>query len=389
MLTGGIAGSAGSLEEDCPLQHLELESTVLRSTVYCRAPASLQTGQLQLQLVADSGGGGGGARSARAQQAQRFLFLGEDGGAGAGLADQERWIVEQPVIVLPDSGGLVLPLASNGFLVGLLVVERCSEEGEAAPTTAEAVGEELPGQAAAGAAAPAAAAGGAAATAADAAGSNGGGSRRGAMPQPSACLLFRSTELQLIKQTAAVLALACAMDLRAALERAGAAYRQRQASALVQEVRSELGLGRYPGVYFPGRRMLSPVRGHLYATLPAWPLGVCCTANLAAQHTRLLPALPLPLCGCDALPWSTLHECCTPATRSLSQQAKKPLSVMRTLGTMLLPRLQPGEPDRDFAQGVWTGRGSHRALRPLRLRAKFRGRCFVLQSLLHSCCTLY
>lgn len=24
---------------------------------------------------------------------------------------------------------------------------------------------------------------------------------------------------------------------------------------------------------------------------------------------------------------------------------------MRTLGTMLLPRLQPGEPDRDFAQG--------------------------------------
>jgi hypothetical protein len=31
----------------------------------------------------------------------------------------------QAVIVLPDSGGLVLPLAHAGFLVGLLVVERC------------------------------------------------------------------------------------------------------------------------------------------------------------------------------------------------------------------------------------------------------------------------
>ncbi|KAL4443615.1 hypothetical protein ABPG75_011352 [Micractinium tetrahymenae] len=268
VLTAGVSGSASSLDdEDCLRQP---EGAALRLTVYCRAPASLQTGQLQLQLVADldgadgGGGGGGAARSARAQQAQRFLFLGEDGGAGASLADQERWIVEQPVIVLPDSGGLVLPLASNGFLVGLLVVERCSEEGEAAPTSAaviEDVGaEQAPAQAAAGPAA-----GGPAPEAAGAA--SGGSGGRGGMPPPPACLLFRSAELQLIKQTAAVLALACAMDLRAALERAGAAYRQRQASALVQA-------------------------------------------------------------------------------------AKKPLTVMRTLGTMLLPRLQPGEPDRDFAQGI-------------------------------------
>ena len=39
-------------------------------------------------------------------------------------------------------------------------------------------------------------------------------------------------------------------------------------------------------------------------------------------------------------------------------QAKKPLSVMHTLGTMLLPRLQPGEPDRDFAQGGWVAGGA-------------------------------
>ncbi len=33
-------------------------------------------------------------------------------------------------------------------------------------------------------------------------------------------------------------------------------------------------------------------------------------------------------------------------------QARKPLSTLRTLGAMLVPRLQEGEPDRDMAEGI-------------------------------------
>ena len=128
------------------------------------------------------------------------------------------------VIVLPDSGGLVLPLTHNGFLVGLLVVERCTEEDD----EDEEMGSGAASSSMMGSANGGAQAGGAA-----------GGEGPARMPPAPACLLFRSAELQLLKQTAAVLAMACAMDLRAALERAGAAYRQRQASALVQAVRWE------------------------------------------------------------------------------------------------------------------------------------------------------
>lgn len=360
MLNGGAAGSAGSLDEDCLL--LQPGAATLRSTVYCRAPASLQTGQLQLQLVADTdgAGGGGGARSARAQQAQRFLFLGEHGGAGASLADQERWIVEQPVIVLPDSGGLVLPLASSGFLVGLLVVERCSaEEGEAAHAAGTAVDEQGAGQAAGGLAADAGTGGVGADDAGASAGGSEAGGARGAMPPPPACLLFRPSEVQLVKQTAAVLALACAMDLRAALERAGAAYRQRQASALVQEVSRDGAVPRIiaarAAVFVAGCHWLPPP-----PCLPP-PLPLPC-------HLAGLPVNPcgahacsLYLC-CGCLPFAAGHRGPPLATPRVTPtllvpaappppQAKKPLSVMRTLGTMLLPRLQPGEPDRDFAQG--------------------------------------
>ena len=243
----GAGGSViGSLDEDGPLrQQLLLDPRPLRCTAYCRAPGSLRTGNLQLQLVAASDAGAGDAMSAAAAgaaQAQRFLFLGQDGMGGGGMGggglhDQEQWILEQPVIVLPDSGGLVLPLAHNGFLVGLLVVERCADEDPAGPAAAGAVAGPSPAGSEA-----AAAAAGADAAAGEAGTGSSSSSGAGRMPPPPACLLFRSAELQLLKQTAGVLSLACAMDLRAALERVGAAVRQRQASALVQAVS-----GRLPG----------------------------------------------------------------------------------------------------------------------------------------------
>lgn len=234
-LSSSTAGSVGDSADDDSLRQQLLEASGLRASVYCRAPGSLHTGKLQLQLVAASGedGASGGASTHQQQPppAQRFLFLGQDGaGSGSSLQDQEQWILEQPVIMLPDSGGLVLPLAHNGFLVGLLVVEHGFEDGSplAGAAAADAAATAARAAAAAGAAAGARAAGDAA--------SGGSGSTAPGMPQPPTCLLFRSAELQHLKQTAAVLSLACAMDMRAALERVGAAVRQRQASALVQAV---------------------------------------------------------------------------------------------------------------------------------------------------------
>lgn len=142
--------------------------------------------------------------------------------------------------MLPDSGGLVLPLAHNGFLVGLLVVERCLDEDSLLGLSALDPAAAAARAAAAADARAAEAAGGRGRGGAQQAAAAGGGEEQApGMPQPPACLLFRTGEVQLLKQTAGVLALACAMDMRAALERVGAAARQRQASALVQAVSRE------------------------------------------------------------------------------------------------------------------------------------------------------
>ncbi|KAL4858504.1 hypothetical protein ACK3TF_001471 [Chlorella vulgaris] len=242
----------GSLDEELLRQQLLKDASGLRSTVYVRSPASLQTGQLTMQLVAAVGGDPGADLQQQQRQQQRFLFLGQDGMAGCSMLEQEQQILEQQIIVLPDSGGLVLPLASNGFLVGLLVVERYLE-------TEQQQLAQGPPSAGAAAAAPAsrgvtavpgtAGIAGAAGHTFDTASSVGS-----AMVTPPTGLLFRSAELQLLKQSAAVLSMACAMDLRAALERVGAASRQGQASALVQagtrlqEVVQQLQVALHPAV---------------------------------------------------------------------------------------------------------------------------------------------
>ena len=202
----------------------------VRCAVYRRSPASLPSGQLQLQLVAASD-------AREADTASGFSGVRQDlilGIPGTNEQFQEAWIVEQNLIVLPDSGGLVLPLAHNSFLVGLLIVECC------APTTT----------------------------------TTGGGRESdftlrnvaGAL-HPPASAVFSPADMALIKQTGTSLGLACALDLRAALERAGHAVRRRQVQGLVQ-------------------------------------------------------------------------------------QARKPLRTLRTLGAMLAPRLQEGEPERDMAESI-------------------------------------
>jgi hypothetical protein len=197
-----------------------VEETGVRCAVYRRSPASLPSGQLQLQLVAASDA----QESEAAANHRKDLILGIP---EANEQYQEAWIVEQNLIVLPDSGGLVLPLAHNQFLVGLLVVECCNPDTNA-PTYS--------------------------------------GSLAGSL-HPPACAVFSPADMALIKQNGTALGLACALDLRAALERAGHAVRRRQVQGLVRE-------------------------------------------------------------------------------------ARKPLSTLRTLGAMLAPRLQEGEPERDMTESI-------------------------------------
>ncbi|GAB4821547.1 hypothetical protein N2152v2_008593 [Parachlorella kessleri] len=221
----GLEGATGV----CAALASLVTGTTLRCAVYCRSAQSIRSGQLRLHLLARSRCGGGcggldataGAGGGLAEDPSSLLL----GQGPYSLEDEEQWLVEQSIIVLPDSGGLVLPLTYHSFLLGLLVVERGSPAAES---------EVHPGR---------------------------------PLLQPSTCTLLGPAEFQLLKQGASVLALACAMDLRATLERAGNISKQRHVRGLVQE-------------------------------------------------------------------------------------ARKPLSTLRTLGAMLAPRLQHGDPDRDMAEGI-------------------------------------
>ena len=192
----------------------DLGGQTLNCTAYRRVPSSLRTGELQLQLVAAT------EKVNKNASLREDLFLGAQGPSG----EQENWILSQGVIVLPDSGGLVLPLSHSGFLVGMLVVERC--------------GDKLAGF-----------------------------KEQSDLGNPPACHIFGSIELSILQQGASALALSCALDLRSALERASNTLRQMQMHGLVQE-------------------------------------------------------------------------------------AKKPLKTIRTLGAMLAPRLNEGEPERDMAEAL-------------------------------------
>lgn len=88
------------------------------------ASASAAESNLRLQLVAASGGFGG----------ERFAFEDDDVFTSssssvitASAEMEETWLANQAMIVLPDNGGLMLPLTHKNFLVGLLLVERVAK----------------------------------------------------------------------------------------------------------------------------------------------------------------------------------------------------------------------------------------------------------------------
>jgi len=182
-------------------------------TAYRRVPSSLANAKLQLQFIASTDEGT--ASNSETRKRREDLFLGVQGPT---ITEQETWILSQGIIVLPDSGGLVLPCSYNGqFLVGMMVIERCDA------TTY--------------------------------------------MGSSATCNLFGSEELRILQQGADVLSLICTIDLRSSLERASHAYRSLKVAGLIGE-------------------------------------------------------------------------------------AKKPLTTLRTLGAMLAPRLEQGEPERDMAEAL-------------------------------------
>ncbi|KAK9842042.1 hypothetical protein WJX81_005814 [Elliptochloris bilobata] len=193
-----------------------VRSAGLRVSVYARAPSSFETGQLLLRRVAAAGGAGGAA-------GEGTLHL----GAGAG-AEAEASLVHEQIVVLPDSGGLVLALVAHArFLVGLLVVEK--------------------------------AVGSAAASAAPGAkgGALGGGSSEAGQAMALASLdvgqYFSVAEVGALRKVATVLALAGAMDLRAVLERAAEAGRRQFVRGLVDEARGPLSALRTLGAMLAPR----------------------------------------------------------------------------------------------------------------------------------------
>jgi len=191
------------------------------------------------------------------------LTLGEPGNPDLEQAVEE-WLLRQPTLTLPGSGGLVLPLAYGRFLVGILIVEQEHiSDGSHGASVASAAGPAAARRAGGGTSTSAASthagyrrrAGRTAATgrhsASQAAGSGAAGPAggRGASwtraPDGDA---FTAEQLRWVDRVAYGLAMACALDQRAALERAGNQADRVRVRGLVEEVRRRARVGSIDGV---------------------------------------------------------------------------------------------------------------------------------------------
>ena len=152
----------------------------VRCAMYCRTPSSITTRTLTLQLVATSDDRWDAPDNSTVF-ANEFI-IGDEISADA----EEAWVVNQPMIVLPDNGGLILPLTHKSFLVGLLLVERTL------PNFKNVI-------------------------------------------LPPIHDVFGPAEIGIIKQSGVALSMSCAMDLRAVMERAGARMQQERLQGLISQ----------------------------------------------------------------------------------------------------------------------------------------------------------
>jgi len=174
----------------------------IRCTAYSRSATSLAESTLQLQLVACSDVAVEHDESGKAVRDE--FYLGGDAAGGG----EEAWVVKQPLIMLPDNGGLVLPLVHKSFLVGLLAVERVARESSSG---ARVVKDWVP-----------------------------------------ISDMLGAAEINMVKQTGVMLSLSFAMDLRGELERAGSRVQQKTMQGLVDQARKPLSTLKTLG------RMLQP-----------------------------------------------------------------------------------------------------------------------------------
>jgi len=173
-------------DEDNIEDRVAKANAVISCTAYRRVPSSLANAKLQLQFIASTDEGTSSTSETRKRREDLFL-----GVQGPTITEQETWILSQGIILLPDSGGLVLPCSYNGqFLVGMMVIERCDA------TTY--------------------------------------------MGSSATCNLFGSEELRILQQGADVLSLICTIDLRSSLERASHAYRSLKVAGLIGEAKKPL-----------------------------------------------------------------------------------------------------------------------------------------------------
>ena len=158
----------------------------IRCAIYCRTASSLASRTLKLQLVASSDDSWDAPD--RSMVFANEFTIGDEITADA----EEAWVIKQPMIVLPDNGGLILPLVHKSFLVGLLLVERTL------PTIA-----------------------------------------RGMIPPPLNDV-FGPAEIGIIKQSGIALAISCAMDLRSVMERSGSRVQQERMQMLISQATKPL-----------------------------------------------------------------------------------------------------------------------------------------------------
>ncbi|KAK9820231.1 hypothetical protein WJX72_007724 [[Myrmecia] bisecta] len=206
----------------------------LRATVYARVPLSFETGALQLQRVASWGpaAADSAGRAAAEGSTDSMLVLGANGPAGTDHLAEESLANELATISVDG-----------------MTIDEYDEQAEAGPASRDSVPQPhtLPQH-----------------TSWSPHGSTWAVPPLAVLPEPE---LFSTVELHSLKTVARVLAMACALDQRAALERAES---------------------------MAGRRRV----------------------------------------------------------RGLVEEARGPLSALRTLGAMLVPRLDEGDPDRDMAEGI-------------------------------------
>lgn len=158
----------------------------IRCAMYCRTPESITSRTLKLQLVATSDDGWDASTDTSRVFANECIIGDESISADA----EEAWVVNQPMIVLPDNGGLILPLTHKSqFLVGLLLVERTLPKGSATGTHI----------------------------------------------LPPVHDVFGPAEIGIIKQSGVALSMSCAMDLRAVMERAGTRMQQERMQGLLEQ----------------------------------------------------------------------------------------------------------------------------------------------------------